>query len=78
MGSYRTIQNVAKERLSETQREMLERLKKAKYDFISLYGSASFQTGRSLVYKDLAEFISGLGSWGRYISITDKGKEALK
>ncbi|KKL85796.1 hypothetical protein LCGC14_1951130 [marine sediment metagenome] len=69
---------MAKERLSETQRDMLERLKKAKYDFISLYGSASFQTGRSLVYRGLAEFVYGVGQWGRYIGITDKGKEALK
>lgn len=57
---------------------MLERLDKATYDFIGLHGSAQFQTGRSLVNKGLAEFISGVGRWGRYISITDQGKEALK
>lgn len=57
---------------------MLERLSKAKYDFLGLHGSAAFQTGRSLVYRELAEFVSGVGNWGRYIGITDKGKEALK
>ena len=57
---------------------MLERLAKAKYDFIGLFGSAEFRTGRSLVYRGLAEFISGVGRWGRWVSITDEGKKVLK